>query len=115
MARLSARPFMGLLAITYQNLSLCQSKCELKSLIELQRGRRNLNDAWMFKLEMTHKEILLEIGRNKQKIAGETFGENHGKEEVLSIIDKTSLEPTYQQTEFCEPAPIVEVPEKHNT
>ena len=143
MARLMARPFMGLLAITYQNLSLCQSKhhqryvCTRLDLpfntveraftdrndvkmwmIELQSGRRNLNDAWRYKLAMTHKEILLEIGKKKISVAvtAANIASANSDVSTLSIMDKVENAPTYQQTDFCEPVPIVEpTPEKHNT
>jgi hypothetical protein len=51
-------------------------------MIELQLGRRNLNDAWRYKLAMTHKEILLEIGKKNQSLAG------GDKKSLLSIVDK---------------------------
>ncbi len=73
-------------------------------MIELQRGRRNLNDAWMFKLEMTHKEILLEIGKREFDKKAVFHGNQHSG--ALSIIDNAPRE--CKQTEFCEPAPIVE-------
>jgi hypothetical protein len=55
-------------------------------------------------LQLVHKEILLAIGKRQQI--------RKPVDSVLSIIDKTENE--YTQTEFCEPAPVVE-PEKHNT
>jgi hypothetical protein len=77
-------------------------------MIELQAGRRNLNDAWRFKLQLVHKEILLSIGKRGMSLGGEK-----SPKEGLSIIDKPSQE--YKQTEFCEPAPVELPVEKHNT
>ena len=79
-------------------------------MIELQSGRRNLNDAWRYKLAMTHKEILLEIGKREYEKKAVFKGNQHSA--PLSIMDN---EPAYKQTEFCDPAPVVEAAEKHNT
>ena len=45
-----------------------------------------------FELSLKKKDILLKQGREKQKESGKLYGENHQKQEVLSIIDKTSEE-----------------------
>jgi N6-adenosine-specific RNA methylase IME4 len=53
-------------------------------MIDNQNGRRNLTDGWKFQLSQAKKEILLEVGREKQK---ETL--KKGDSPVLSIVDKT--------------------------
>lgn len=58
-------------------------------IINLQLGRRNLVEFVKIELMQKRKEILLKVGKEKQREAGKLYGENH-KQEVLSIIDKTS-------------------------
>lgn len=53
-------------------------------MIDNQNGRRNLTDGWKYQLTQSKKEILLEVGRVKQK---ETL--KKGDSPVLSTIDKT--------------------------
>jgi phage N-6-adenine-methyltransferase len=53
-------------------------------MIDNQKGRRNLTDGWKFQLSQNKKDILLGMGRAKQK---ETLKQN--TDTVLSIIDKT--------------------------
>jgi len=55
-------------------------------------GRRNITEWVKFELSLKKKDILLKQGREKQKESGKLYGENHQKQEVLSIIDKTSEE-----------------------
>lgn len=58
-------------------------------IIQNQEGRRNLTDAWKYRLAQTSKAILLKVGKAKQKEAGVKFGEKHSKQELLSTIDKS--------------------------
>lgn len=60
--------------------------------IDNQMGRRNITQWVKFELSLKKKDILLKKGREKQKETGKLYGENHQKQEVLSIIDKTSEE-----------------------
>ena len=76
-------------------------------MIELQRGRRNLNDGWLFKLDFYHQEVAARIGK-KNIVSNGGDKKSAAAISALSIIDKADLEPIYTQTEFCEPAPIVE-------
>jgi hypothetical protein len=64
-------------------------------IIENQRGRRNLTDAWKYKLSQTSKEILMEIGKAKQK---RTLKQNVDTT-VLSTIDKTEDKPVHNTRE----------------
>ena len=50
-----------------------------------QNGRRNLTDGWKFQLSQAKKEILLGVGKEKQK---ETL--KKGNSPVISTIDKTN-------------------------
>lgn len=61
-------------------------------MIELQGGRRNINDAWKFKLEMTYKEIEAKIGKEKYI---ETVGRPSSQiaDKSLSIIDNDKTTP----------------------
>ena len=61
-------------------------------IIDNQVGRRNITEWVKFELSLKKKDILLKQGREKQKESGKLYGENHQKQEVLSIIDKTSEE-----------------------
>ena len=61
-------------------------------IIDNQMGRRNITEWVKFELSLKKKDILLKQGREKQKESGKLYGENHQKQEVLSIIDKTSEE-----------------------
>ena len=58
-------------------------------IINLQLGRRNLVEFVKIELMQKLKDILLKVGKEKHREAGKLYGENH-KQEVLSIIDKTS-------------------------
>lgn len=53
-------------------------------MIDNQNGRRNLTDGWKYQLTQSKKEILLEVGKEKQK---ETL--KKGDSPVLSTIDTT--------------------------
>ncbi len=59
-------------------------------MIDTQKGRRNLTDGWKFELARVRADVLKEKGREKQRKAGKAYGEGHKKEELLSIIDKSS-------------------------
>lgn len=58
-------------------------------IIDLQLSRRNITEFVKIELAQTKKQILLEIGKEKQTEAGKLYGEKHSQE-LLSIIDKTS-------------------------
>jgi hypothetical protein len=53
-------------------------------MIDNQNGRRNLTDGWKFQLSQAKKEILLGVGKEKQK---ETL--KKGDSPVMSTIDTT--------------------------
>lgn len=58
-------------------------------IINNQLGRRNLTDFQRAELVTKKKDLLLEKGREKQREAGERYGEKHPRE-VLSFNDRTS-------------------------
>lgn len=57
-------------------------------IIENQEGRRNLTDAWKYKLALTSKEILLEMGKAKLSEAGKEGNEKRWNKSPLSTMDK---------------------------
>jgi N6-adenosine-specific RNA methylase IME4 len=61
-------------------------------MIRNQKGRRNINEAWDFKLAQTAKEILLEMGRAKKVEDGKAAREKQLSGGVLSTMDKTPKE-----------------------
>lgn len=55
-------------------------------IIDNQNGRRNLTDGWKYKLKETRREILAEMGKEKQKEHGKTAP---GRKSLLSVSDKS--------------------------
>lgn len=66
-------------------------------MIDNQKGRRNLTDFVKYELAQVKADIIRERGRQAKIDSGKLFGEGHPKEEVLSIVDKTSQHNTQKE------------------
>jgi len=67
----------------------------VKTLSEIGLTARALATTFNTNRTYINEAARLKQGREKQKESGKLYGENHQKQEVLSIIDKTSEEETH--------------------
>ena len=74
-------------------------------MIDNQKSRRNLSKHALLNLGMKRAELLEEKAKENQRIAGESFGENHPKEEGFQKSEK-ALNPINTTKEMADYAGV---------